>query len=105
MKKSLLALTLVLGTGLAQANPHHGHGHRGGHGHHWGGWVAPLVVGGAIGYGLSRQYYQPVYATPVIVEQPVITQPQMLIQPPIGYRWQQMIDPSCNCNKIVLVPN
>ena len=101
MKKLLLALSMLCVVGTAGAQWHHGyHGccYRGGYG---GGWVAPALIGGVIGYELSRP-------APVIVEQqPVIVQPPVSVvqQPPIGYHWQEMIDPATNTKKIVLVPN
>jgi len=73
MKKlvAILLLALTATTAMAQ---HHGHGlrynhHR--HGHYYGGgWVAPLIIGGAVGYALTRP-------APVVVEQPpVYVQPQ-----------------------------
>ena len=66
------------------------------------GWVAPALIGGVIGYELSRP--NTVYVEP----QPsvVYVQPQPTVQPPPpGYHWQQMIDPQTNTQKIVLVPN
>jgi hypothetical protein len=109
MKKLLLAT--VLGLGLIATTAHadwHG-GYRGGYhpGYYHGGcygcgnWVAPAIIGGVIGYELSRP-------STVVVEQPsvVYTQPQTVIQqPPVGYHWQEMIDPQTNTRKIVLVPN
>jgi len=70
MKKLLLALSMLAVVGTANAQWHH-HGHyRGGHG---GNWVAPAIIGGVIGYELSRpRYYEP----PVVVQQPVIVQQQ-----------------------------
>ena len=98
MKKLLLALSMLCVVGTAGAQWHHGCCYRGGYG---GGWVAPALIGGVIGYELSRP-------APVIVEQqPVIVQPPVSVvqQPPIGYHWQEMIDPATNTKKIVLVPN
>jgi len=100
MKKLLaLSLTTLALTASAQWH-HHGGYYHGGYG--CGGcWVAPAIVGGVIGYELSRP-------APVIVEQqPVIVQqPQTVVQvPPVGYHWQEMIDPQTNQKKIVLVPN
>ena len=47
-----------------------------------------------------------VVTDPVYVQQqPVIVQPSVVQQPPVGYHWQEMIDPSTNTKKIVLVPN
>ena len=104
MKKLLLALSLLAIVGTASA--HEGfRGYRGGYYHggcYWCGWVAPALIGGVIGYELSRP-------TTVYVEpQPsvVYVQPQPTVQaPPPGYHWQQMIDPQTNTQKIVLVPN
>ena len=108
MKKILTALALLIVAGTASAQWHHGY--RGGyyHGGCWScGWVAPAVIGGVIGYELSRP---PVYTVPapVVVEQQptvIVQQPSVVQQPPAGYHWQQMVDPSTNQTKIVLVPN
>jgi hypothetical protein len=104
MKKTIFALSLLVLVGTASA--HEGfRGYRGGyyHGGCYGcGWVAPALIGGVIGYELTRP-------TTVYVEpQPsvVYVQPQPTVQaPPPGYHWQQMIDPQTNTQKIVLVPN
>ena len=76
MKKliAILLLTLTATTAMAQ---HHGHGggyYRGGG--YRGGWVAPALIGGVIGYGLSRPYYEPYYAPPPVYYAP---------QPPVYY--------------------
>lgn len=76
MKKyiAILALALTATTALAQ---HHGHRHHNHHrGYHGGGnWVAPLIIGGSIGYILNRP-------SPVIVEQPsVVYAPPPVVQP------------------------
>jgi hypothetical protein len=73
MKKLFLSLVLVGATIPALAQ-HHGHGyrHNGGHyrGYYGSGWVAPLVIGGVVGYALTRP-------DPVIIQQqPVIVQQQ-----------------------------
>jgi hypothetical protein len=74
--------------------------YRGGYGY---GWVAPAIVGGVIGYELSRP--NTVYVEP----QPsvVYLQPQPTVQapPPAGYHYAQMIDPKTNQYTVVLVPN
>ena len=101
MKKVLTALALLAIAGTASAQWHHGY-----HGGYWrggcwgcGGWVAPAVIGGVIGYEIARP--------PVVVEQPpvIVQQPSVVQQPPAGYHWQQMLDPQTNTQKIVLVPN
>jgi hypothetical protein len=76
MKKLLITLALIGATLPAMAQ-HHGYGHNHRHygnyyrGPGYGGWVAPLIIGGAVGYALTRP-------EPVIVQQPVIVE-----QPPI----------------------
>ena len=103
MKKLFLALSLLALVGTATA--HEGfRGYRGGyyHGGCYGcGWVAPALIGGVIGYELTRP-------TTVVVEQPpvYVQQPQPYIQtPPYGYHWQEMVDPQTGVRKIVAVPN
>ena len=101
MKKLLLALSLLAIAGSASAQWHH-HG-----GYYRGGcygcnWVAPLVIGGVIGYEINRANQ------PVIVQQPpiIIQQPQTYGElPPAGYHLQEMIDPQTGVRKIVAVPN
>ena len=105
MKKSILALLLLSAMGMTSAQWHHHGGYccyRGGYG---GGWVGPAIIGGVIGYELSRP--SPVYTQPpvVIEQQPVVVQQSAIQQPPMGYHWQEMIDPQTNIRKIVLVPN
>jgi hypothetical protein len=79
MKKFLavVALTLAAVPAMAQHHGYHGgyyyhHGHRGG----WGGWVAPAIIGGVIGYEINRANQ------PVIVQQP----PVVIQQPPVVYQ-------------------
>jgi len=106
MKKIVFALSLLALVGTTQA--HEGFYHRGGCCYRGGyglGWVAPAVVGGVIGYELSRPNTVYVEPAPVYVPPPVVyTQPTVQAPPP-GYHWQQMIDPQTNTQKIVLVPN
>jgi hypothetical protein len=73
MKKLFITLALACVTLPALAQ-HHGHGFRH-HGHHHGhyrghgGWVAPLIIGGAISYTLTRP-------EPVIIQQPIYIEQQ-----------------------------
>ena len=98
MKKILVALLLI--TATMQANAWCCY--RGGYS---GGWVAPALIGGVVGYELARPYYAPPPAV-VYVQPPVyIQQPNPYPQAPIGYHYQQIIDPNCNCYKYALVPN
>jgi hypothetical protein len=67
--KKLIALALLTLAMSAQAQ-HHRHHQRGGN------WMAPVIVGGVIGYALTRNYYEPVYnygyvPPPVVVQPPV----------------------------------
>ena len=76
MKKVLLAMSLVLLAGSASAHGFYG-GYHGGYYrapyYGGGGWIAPALIGGVIGYELSRP-------RPVIVEQPpVVVQQQPVI--------------------------
>jgi hypothetical protein len=100
---SLLAMSGLFATD-AQAQWHGGYGYRGG-------WVAPALVGGVIGYSLARPYYAPpavVYAQPqVIYTQPPVYVQQSYPAPqaPAGYHWAQVIDPSTGLQKWAMVPN
>jgi len=103
MKKLLLALSMLAIVGSASAQWHHHGGYYRGGGYYSGGnWVAPLVIGGVIGYEINRANQ------PVIVQQPpvIVQQPQPYVQtPPLGYHWEEMVDPQTGVRKIVAVPN
>jgi hypothetical protein len=76
MKKLVAVLLLAVASTSAMAQ-HHGHRHHGHHGHYRGNnWVAPVIIGGVIGYGLTRQYYEPYYTPQVVVQPPVVVQSQ-----------------------------
>jgi hypothetical protein len=88
MKKLVTAFILSAGLGscaVPAVAQHHGYHHgyyRGGYG---GNWIAPAIIGGVIGYELSRpRYYEP----PVIVQQP----PVIIQQSPI---YSVTPQPSC----------
>lgn len=79
MKKfvAILLLAMTASTAMAQHHGHPGyqiqrHVHRG---HFHNGWVAPLVIGGTIGYVLNRPGPVVVEQSPVYV-QPTVVQPQ-----------------------------
>jgi hypothetical protein len=103
MKKILIALSLLAVVGSASAQWHHHGGYYRGGGYYSGGnWVAPLIIGGVIGYEINRAN------PPVVVQQQpiIVQQPQTVVQtPPIGYHWEEMIDPQTGVRKIVAVPN
>jgi hypothetical protein len=90
MKKFIAILALALTATTAMAQHHYGYGHhhngyyRGYYG--GGGWVAPLIIGGAVGYALSRP-------APVVVEQPPVVVPQtpVVIQQPQCARYTRYI--------------
>ena len=71
-KKILIGTILLISV---SAFAQHGHWER--HGGGWG-WVAPVVIGGAIGYELARPV-APVVITqqpPVVIQQPQVVQTQ-----------------------------
>ena len=73
--KKLIFATLLLVSATAMAQHHHGHWQR--HGGGWG-WVAPVVIGGVIGYEIA-QPRPPVVVTqqpPIIIQQPQVIQTQ-----------------------------
>ena len=79
MKKILASI--VLSAIALPAFAHHGghhirHGHHFNHHHHrhWHhnhGWVAPLVIGGAVTYALTRPAPIIIQEPPIVVEQPI----------------------------------
>lgn len=115
MKKILLTFTLLASVAASTNAMAWGyHGYRGGY--HGGccGWVAPLAIGGIVGYELARPAPVVVGPAPVIVEStPVVVQPQVTYiqqaptvpQAPVGYHYVTVTDPNCNCQKLALVAN
>jgi hypothetical protein len=96
---TLTLASLILASGTSQANPNHwDHGpHRGYYNPY--GWVAPLVIGGAVGYAITRPQS-------VIVQQPTVVYPNPQPQPvPYGYHYENILDANCNCYRLVLVQN
>ena len=106
MKRILLLTLLATLSTSAMADGREGRGggyggYRGGyHGGNGMGWIAPLAIGGLIGYELNRQptviYQQP----PVVYQQA----PMVNVQPnqPI-YQYQNIYDANCSCYRQVLV--
>ena len=89
---TLASLTLV--SGVSQANPNHYYPHHHRHSSPYG-WVAPLVIGGVVGYAITRPQ------TVVMQQPPNIYQPQA----PYGYHYENILDANCNCYRLVLVQN
>ena len=74
------------------------------------GWLVPALIGGAIVYGAmeASQSAPPVQAQtyPQTVPQTTYNiQPAQPQQPPVGYHYEQMLDPNCNCSRVFLVRN
>ena len=102
MKKyALVFLLLFAATAQAQGIRHewrHGGYYRGGND-----WLAPALIGGVIGYELSRPAPPPVvYSPPVIMQPPVVYNPAPA---PYGYHYINILDANCNCYRLVLTPN
>ena len=77
MKKILITLSLLLSSPVFAQ---HFHNHY--HGGYRSGWVGPAVLGGVIGYELSRPYTVVVQQQPVIVQQPsIVYQPNQNCSP------------------------
>jgi hypothetical protein len=70
MRKFLLVFLLSLVAVSVNAHEY-GYRHHGGYGY---GWVAPTIIGGVIGYELANRPVV-VQQQPVIIQQPVYTQP------------------------------
>jgi len=102
MKKVILALGLLTSLS-ASAHGYDGYGYRG-HYYRGGGggygWVAPLAIGGLIGYELSQPRTVVVQPQPQVVYQqpPVVVQPQQPL-----YRKDTIYDANCSCYKEVFV--
>ena len=103
--KKLLCVVLLVVSGFAQAD-----GFRHDRWHHHreqprfrgnGNWIAPVLIGGIIGYEISRQQQPVIVQAPVVIYPPVSSPPY----PPYGYHYEQMLDAYCNCYRIVLVQN
>jgi hypothetical protein len=104
---AILAMSAVFAY-MPNAEAHEGfrryHGHGGGMG-----WVAPALIGGVIGYELSRPHPVYVEPAPVYVTPPpvVYTPPPVTVVKPgySGYHQETILDANCNCYRTVLVPN
>ena len=95
--QTITLASLIMVSGASQANPyyHHHHHHRGYYNPY--GWVAPLVIGGVVGYVITRPQ-------PAVIQQhpqPSIYQPQALY----GYHYENILDANCNCYRLVLIQN
>jgi len=93
---TIMFVGLMLTSTASQANPNHWR-HHGSHNRY--DWVAPLVIGGAVGYALTRQQ------TVVVQQPPAVYYPNPQPPVPYGYHYEQILDANCNCYRLVLVSN
>jgi hypothetical protein len=93
--KTIVLASLILVSGVSQANPYYHHQHHGYSNPY--GWVAPLVIGGVVGYAITRP------TQTVVIQQP----PPNIYQPqaPYGYHYENILDANCNCYRLVLIQN
>lgn len=88
MKKLISIIAIAVST-TACAGPYGHHGPHGG----WGTWVAPLAIGGLIGYGISQRPVQ------VIPQPGIIYQTPIPMNPPMQPVYQEVLvyQSDCNC--------
>lgn len=98
MLKKILIVSFLMFSNLAVAGPHHGHRHHwhnAPHYNHWnhnhGWWVGPAIVGGVLGYALTRPQTVIVEQQPVIVQQPRVNVNPSIIIDGVTYTKQIMI--------------
>ena len=73
-----------------------------------GGWVAPALIGGVIGYEMAQPRTVVVEPPAVVYTQPpmVVQQPNVQYAPaPVDYHYAQMVNPQTGQYQLVLVPN
>lgn len=91
VKKLLVtALLTLLPISAAMADPYR---HHRSHRHNW---VVPAIIGGTVTYMLTRPAPAVPYQQPYVYNVPPA---------PFGYHYRQVIDPSCNCYRLALLPN
>ena len=95
MKRILTILALVASSTAGAHGPGRYYGpHHYYHSNNWN-WVAPAVVTGAIVYGMTWPQQPP---PPQVIYLPAGYPP-----PPVGYRYEQILDANCNCYRWVLI--
>lgn len=90
MKNILLSLLLMVFSAPAFAGPAHHHRHHHGYHHHAhaGRWIAPVIIGGVVGYALAQpSVAQP---APVIVQQ----QPVIIQEATNCTEWKEVMQPN-----------
>lgn len=116
MKKLLVTLCLLGATVSASANGYYRGGYYGYRGpvyvNNYGynnNWVAPALVGVAVGALAARSYYAPppqvVYVQPPVTyyQQPYPANTTPANPPPFGYHWSYLLDGGCNCYRWVIL--
>jgi hypothetical protein len=98
--KRLLAILVIGATLAVSAQAQHRFGHHRHYGAGWGGWVAPLIIGGVVGAAVANNRAE-AQAPPVIVQPTHVI--VNLPPAPFGFHYEQMLDGRCNCYKWVLV--
>lgn len=98
MKKviALVLSSMILIASSSQARAHGNWNHSHYHGNQ--NWIAPVVIGGVLGYALAQP--RTVYVQPA----PVYYPPAQPVAP-YGYHYETIVDANCNCYRTVLVPN
>ena len=91
---TLVFASMLLIANSSQANPNHWN-----HSHYreGPGWIAPIVIGGVLGYALAQPRV-------VVASPPPVYYPPAPV-PPYGYHYETIVDAGCNCYRTVLVPN
>jgi len=94
--KTLIPKLLLAGlVALSLPSQAHPYGPRQGHSHY--GWVAPIVIGGAVGYAVAAR------PQTVVIQPP--TNPYYQPPTPWGYHYENVLDANCQCYRVVLVQN
>ena len=91
---TLVFASMLLIANSSQASPNH-RSHLHNHGHP--NWIAPIVIGGVLGYALAQPRV-------VVASPPPVYYPPAPV-PPYGYHYETIVDAGCNCYRTVLVPN
>lgn len=93
-----MVMLLTATSALADGRGHYDR-HYYGHGGHSSDWLAPLIVGGVVGYVIAQPRQQT-----VIVQQPAYQPlPQYVPATEPIYQYQDIYDANCACYRRVLV--
>ena len=93
--KTLIKVLLAGLVFVSLSSQAHPYGPRWGHYHY--GWVAPIVIGGAVGYAVAAR------PQTVVIQPP--TNPYYQPPTPWGYHYENVLDANCQCYRVVLVQN